>query len=389
MIAVAFAVSIILAQALPLAHARAEPIRIAYRAPSRCPDEAQFRSEIFARTALARSAAEGEAAREFAVDIADRPDGSLSGSLEIHSTNGAVSRRDMTASQCGELVSALALMVALAVDPEGASLSPARPAPQNPALAAPDAGGPVATWSTPVPTVGSAAPVVAPAASALASAAPTGAASNAVSPGREPSAPAPVDATRATTPAEGTTPKEPRHGHWAVGTQALVIQKLVPTTAIGASATVDYDFAPNRDLSLALRFALSTVVATPKFDPGIGATLLWVWARAEGCPVRLRLVGSLRVAPCVGLDAGFLSSNGSGLAPPKADINQWFAAEAAARLGWTFAGRWLAQAAVGALAPFDRDAIVYGTTSGNQTVYDPKPPYVAYEAELGLAGWLP
>lgn len=374
LIAVALAVPIIFAQALATAHA--EPIRVAYRAPSRCPDESHFRAEIFARTALARSAAAGERAREFAVDVAERPDGSLSGSLEIHSANGAVSRRDMTASQCGELVSALALMVALAVDPEGASLSASGPAPQSHASPPLDAG-PVATWTTPT------------AASTTAMPAPAGS-STAPFPTGELSSPrAPTPSAQAAVTENETAPPMRRHGHWAVGTEALMLVGLVPETAIGASTTVDYDFGPNRPLSAAMRFALSTAVATPKFQQGVRATLLWVWGHAEGCPIRLRVVGSLQVAPCLGLDGGFLTYKAAGL-KPNDKLHGWFAAEAAARLGWTFAGRWLAQAAVSALAPLQSGEIVYGAPGvTEQTAYNPGIPYFALQAELGLAGWLP
>jgi hypothetical protein len=400
LIAIGAAVSVILAQALPTAHA--EPIRIAYHAPARCPNEGQFLGEVFARTALARNAAEGETAREFAVDIADRSDGSLSGSLEIHATNGPVSHRDMTATRCDELVSALALMVALAVDPEGASLSASGATSQNPGSPVPDTGGAIATWSTAgapadappaTPVVTPAPPVPVPPASAtpLAGSTPNGGPSG---PRRGSPAPRAPDATtaeepRATIPANEAESPERGHGHWAIGTEALVLVGLVPRAAIGGSATLDYDFVPDRVTSPGLRFAVSTAVATPTFanTGGVGATLLWAWAHAEGCPVRLRLVRSLRLAPCVGLDGGFLSSSGTGLQSAPTQINPWFAAEAAARLGWTFAGRWLAHAGVAALAPFKLYALDYGPDG--QTAYQPKPPYVAFEAELGLGGWLP
>jgi hypothetical protein len=203
----AAAALVILAQALPTA--RVEPIRIAYHAPARCPDEAQFLGEVFARTPLARSAAEGEAAREFAVDIADGSDGTLSGSLEIHSADSPVSRRDMTATRCDELVSALALMVALAVDPEGASLSASGPAAQNPGPSGQGVGGAVVTWSTPassqsappVPVVAPASSPPVPAGTAPAGTAPAGTAPTGTAPIRTgPAGTAPGPAPRPAAP---------------------------------------------------------------------------------------------------------------------------------------------------------------------------------------------
>ena len=385
----------ILAQALPTA--RVEPIRIAYHAPARCPDEAQFLGEVFARTPLARSAAEGEAAREFAVDIADGSDGALSGSLEIHSTDSPVSRRDITATRCDELVSALALMVALAVDPEGAS----GPAAQNPGPSGQGVGGAVATWSTPVSSQ-NAAPVAAPAPSPAgpAGASPTGTSPTATVPagtapaGARPGpAPEPPPAApRSEAPTNAAEAPEPRHGHWAVGTQALVLGFLLPSVAVGGSATLDYDFAPNRVSFAALRFALSAAAATPTFPEsgGVGAAFLWTWVHAEGCPFGLRLARSLRLAPCAGFDGGILSFRGTGplQATGGEHIQPWFAAEVAARLRWTFAGRWLVHAGLVGLAPFQQ-AIRYRNDGSTQdtTAYPPQP--VGLEAELGLAGWLP
>jgi hypothetical protein len=391
----AAAALVILAQALPTA--RVEPIRIAYHAPARCPDEAQFLGEVFARTPLARSAAEGEAAREFAVDIADGSDGALSGSLEIHSTDSPVSRRDITATRCDELVSALALMVALAVDPEGASGSALGPAAQNPGPPGQGVGGAVATWSTPVSSQ-SAAAVAAPASSppvpagtAPTGTAPTGTVPTGTAPAGTPPGPArepALAAPRSEAPTNAAEAPEPRHGHWAVGTEFLVLAGVVSSPAVGGGATLVYDFVPNRASSPELRFALAAAAATPKLANEIGANLSWAWAHAEGCPLRVVLARSLRLAPCLGFDGGFLSSSGiTGLRTAKEQIKPWFAGEAGARLAWTFAGRWLAHAAVAALAPFPRYDFVYNADGGSQTAY--RSPPVGLEAELGLAGWLP
>jgi hypothetical protein len=377
LIAVGAAASIIFAQAL--ATARVEPIRIAYHAPARCPDEGRFLGEVFARTALARSAVEGEAAREFAVDITDGAGGSLSGSLEIHSADGSASRRGMVATRCDELVSALALMVALAVDPEGASstpLSASSAPPQNPS---PDGGAP-ATWSTQAP---------------LSNTAPTPMAAPAPPSATAPIAPPVRERAADTAPRAGALgdenaapePPEPRHGHWSVGAEGLVLLALLPIPAVGGSATLDYDFAPSRASSAGLRFALSAVTATPAFKDRVHADVFRAWAQVEGCPFRLRLARSIHLTPCVGLDAGVLRSQGSGLAQTApTDVRSWFAVEAGIHLESTFAAGWLARAGLGALAPFERSPIEYVDQSSTQT-YTPWP--VGLSAELGVARWLP
>ena len=178
------------------------------------------------------------------------------------------------------------------------------------------------------------------------------------------------------------------HGAWAIGTQGLILVGFLPAVAVGGSVTLDYDFLPAEVTSAGLRFALSTAEAGTTFKEGVGANFLWAWAHAEGCPVRVRLAGSLRLSPCVGFDGGFLGFRNSGLQTnPGEHIQPWFAVEAAARLGWTFARRWLAHAGLVALAPFD-PAIRYQDADGSLVTANPAQP-VGLEAELGLGGWLP
>jgi hypothetical protein len=112
------------------------------------------------------------------------------------------------------------------------------------------------------------------------------------------------------------------------------------------------DGAPFGDLSLASpgvvapSFRLSvhtTPDATMAASQGPGqGTLAWTYGRAEGCPVRLVLVGTVAVRPCLLLDVGALSVDGHGEAHALSPVRAWVAAGGLARVDWALplGGRW-------------------------------------------------
>ncbi|MCL2448543.1 MAG: hypothetical protein FWD17_06330 [Polyangiaceae bacterium] len=397
MLAFGAAISVVFAQAL--SSGPVEPIRLAYHVPQQCPGEAQFLAEVASRTALARMAADGEAAREFVIDITQGPGGSLSGALEIHASGGVVTRREISGSPCVAVVSALAMMVALAVDPDttpfpasSAQATPPR-SPEPPAADGPDAGAPVVTWGEPVPPVGSAPPPVPPPAPPPPPPPPPDSAPAPLAPSVQP-VPSPARSTnvarrareRPHVAANREAEPEASQGHLAMGVQGQVLVGFAPAPVAGAGVTLDYVADPDRVITVGLRFSLSAATTAPTFAGGVGARLVWAWARAEGCPFRFRLASALRFAPCLGLDAGLLHAQGTGLATPATDMPPRFAADAMARLAWTLGG-WLIDAGVGAHAPFEHDALRYRVGDVTHTAW--KAPSVAFMAEVGLAHWLP
>jgi hypothetical protein len=82
-----------------------------------------------------------------------------------------------------------------------------------------------------------------------------------------------------------------------------------------------------------------------------------------------------------------LRFKGTGLQTPAGDTRVWFAADVVARLSWTSVDGWLVDAGLGALAPFEQDALQYGVGDGTRTAY--RAPAVALDAEIGIAHWLP
>jgi hypothetical protein len=102
------------------AHDQPEAVTLRYDAPPGCPDRGVVVAAILERTPLARFVARAE--RTFAITIETTPDG-FSGTLVVDTAEP----RGLTAHRCDDLVSALALITALAIDPTATTA--ARPTP--------------------------------------------------------------------------------------------------------------------------------------------------------------------------------------------------------------------------------------------------------------------
>src|SRR5258705_1914175 len=100
---------------------RADPERedvvLRYDAPSACPDRAALEAMVGQRTPAARFVDGAE--RVFAITVRASESG-FAGELSVTGADG-VADRTLTAARCDDLVGALALVVALAIDPEAAS----------------------------------------------------------------------------------------------------------------------------------------------------------------------------------------------------------------------------------------------------------------------------
>src|SRR5258708_5583975 len=126
------------------ANAGTAAFRVRYSTAEGCPDAGVFTREILARTSLAHPATGVERAVRFQVRLSTADDKSR-GELAIQDIDGTVSVRSVDGSACGEVVSALALIAALTMDPD-ASTEPIPP--KAPAPAAPQAGAAGTSQST-------------------------------------------------------------------------------------------------------------------------------------------------------------------------------------------------------------------------------------------------
>ncbi len=107
------------------------PVRLTYAAPASCPDAATFEAAV--RQRAPRATITATAPRVFAIAITTG-DAGFTGTL---STGDAGATRALAASRCDDLIAALALVTALAIDPSVALGAPDPPAPAPPPPAPP------------------------------------------------------------------------------------------------------------------------------------------------------------------------------------------------------------------------------------------------------------
>jgi hypothetical protein len=128
--------------------AEPEPIRLSYTAAEGCPLRDAFLGRLRARTTRFREASEGEAARVFTVALASSGEGSK-GRLMVSARDGSSATREVKATTCDQAAAALALVVAVAIDPQALiEIPPAKSEPiptPPPPVAPPESSRPAET----------------------------------------------------------------------------------------------------------------------------------------------------------------------------------------------------------------------------------------------------
>ena len=101
------------------------PLLVEYTAPGNCPTQSDFEARVRARTELARFADEPNAQT---LQVVVRPTGvSYAGHLSIVGRSGHISERDVEDMLCSNVVDALALVTAIAIDPAAMLAPPEAP----------------------------------------------------------------------------------------------------------------------------------------------------------------------------------------------------------------------------------------------------------------------
>jgi len=304
---------------------RVEPIRLEYQAGDSCADRSAFLAEVRARTQRMREARPDEPALVFDVVLIDES-GQVTGRLRRQNPDGAASERTVVGASCANVIAALALIVALAIDPEASLV----PVPQAPPAAS----------RTPEP---------APAAQL-----------------RRASAPHPA-------------PPRTRW-RWGFGAQTSVRSAVAPEAlfAFGAYATIEARTGvPSARLSV--QHAAQTVRIT-----GGGGKIAWTDAHLDACPWGLRLVDAAALVPCVGVDGGVLRVSGVSTPNPDTFTHPWIALGTLLRLRMRSLN-WLAvDAELGVGFPLVRNRYFLRPST---TVHDV--PFVDVHAGLSLGILLP
>ena len=318
--------------------AQVEPIRLTYRADARCPDERRFLSELSRRTNRVRPAAEGEASRTLTVTIAVESD-HIAGVLEATALDGSVTRRQVTDDDCEEVMSALALIAALTIDPRA-----------------------MAGNLEPLP------PVSPPAPSTL---------------GEPSDAERGAGRTReATEDSASGSDGASAALSWAFGVEAQSLIGLVPVPAFGGGVFAELARRATPDLLISsLRLSVLGATANPTFEDGIGAEILWVIGRLQACPAGLGLGPRLRIDGCLAFDGGLLRTRGTGLDQGSESKNPWFSMGAAGRLAWVSSSGLTLEVGAGLMAPLRRYPFLYESGGSVRTVH--RMPFLGGSATIG------
>jgi hypothetical protein len=267
------------------------PARIAYEAPAECAEHPAFVGEVRARTEHLQQSPPDTLAWPIVVSIRRSEPARFLGQVAFDDVDGQRAVRQVEGSSCAEVVSSLALIVALAIDDRVASNEPSSVAP-TPPFAAPDA--PKAT----------------------------------LEPGVTP-------APRATPEAPRRVESAPIRWAWSFGGNLGVSSWHAPNLA--RSLGLFGELSPNAG-STTLRLSWFDVRRNPALG-GISSHFLTEVGRIEGCPFALELgAGSrLSLSPCLGLDVGMLRASvdpSPELTGARGKTIFWSAAVAELRLRW-------------------------------------------------------
>lgn len=251
MLSLRFSIAVACLCCSPTAFAEEAPIP--YRVQSSGSGEcapATFASKLEQRSPRLRPASASERlALSFELNV-ERHAEKLSGRMSVHEIDGSETTRAVEGVTCDEVLSALALIAVVLVDPNAlgeSSSSPAAPAP------------------------------------------------------------APVAEARI----QPTLPVgPPRHWRFGAGVNGGIEGAVSPDVAVVAAlqleALLGGDGASAPRLTVAFERSAGNTVSTPSGD----AHFVWTAARATGCLVRFPRSGPLAVRPCLFMDAGMLQGTG-------------------------------------------------------------------------------
>ncbi len=313
-----------------------EPIHLAFESLPPCPDQLAFEHAVRRRTQSWTSAAKDDAHRAFSVSLSGNGE-SWTGRLQVESAGQAASTRTVSGNSCEEVAEAMALVVAVAIDPR-ATLSPTEPETQT------------------VPT-------------------------------EEPVREAPRDAIVELKPRAEVAKEAPvvpaASTRWRVGLGAqLALQR-------GQAPGVLWTLPPFLELQLDGPdapdpvFRLSVGRGADEEDVSqAAARFTWTFARAETCAAWD--AGDLRLVPCAMAEGGALRGAGRGVDSPRAETRPWFVLGMLGRTQWLLTPGFFVEAQGSVGAPLVRDRFYL---EPNATVHHV--PVVTWGGAIGMGAIFP
>jgi hypothetical protein len=275
------------------------PFRLGYESTvGTCPNAPAFLAAIRARTDRAHLAVAGEDALGFSVRIEQDAAGRVVGRLEIREIDDTRQERTVESDTCTDVARALALVIALYLDPdaEGGTTEPTAPPPPPPSVAR--------------------APVV-----------------------------------REATPTRRSPPLRVDAGG-GVG----MVFGIGPSVAPKLTAFGDVTIAPVSLPSwLHPSVRLGIEAATTTADVGFGSQrYVLLGGNLRVCPVGVPIVSTVRVGPCLGLSAGLHRGTSDDVPNARAQDKPWLAPAATGRLTWALTDSVALELEGGATAPLYR-----------------------------------
>jgi hypothetical protein len=355
------------ASGLAWAEGVGEPIYLDYHSPEGCPDETAFVARIRERTTAARFVERGEAARTFVVSL--KTGSPASGSVAVIEGEQGEGARRLEADSCEHLADALALIVALALDPH-ALAAPAAAPPATDSGAIFDSGGVSSSKadleaSTPAPPMD------------LADAGPP---VSFGSPG--------ADAPRAPSiSVEGAPPspqRVPSDHHFFVGGDFVLAANITPAPLYTGSPYVGWRYTRFSQVGPTVRASFLRAESNGASVLG-GAALNFSWTlgRIDGCAT-VWPRGRVKLSPCARFEAGALDVTSSTFSSsgvhPLTPSGPWVALGGLGRVEVTLLGPLSFDSEVGAIFPLSAGNFVINPS--RTSAY--KVPYAGLEAGTGL-----
>jgi hypothetical protein len=229
------------------------PLRIAFEAPSDCSSADAFYAGVRARTERVRLASTGESATELQVRLSQSSTGAH-GELRMLGESGESDTRKVDGGSCEEIVEALSLTAALALDP-AARVSPMPASPAEPAKPKP--------------------------------------------PAPPPSPPPPPP------------PKEPSSLGLELGAKVLVSEVVSPFKNVGGELSARVRFRGEGSAEPSMGVALVRL-QNDLFTEPKRASIRYTAVALTACPARWSVGGVVTLEPCALLLAGWLGAAGKG-----------------------------------------------------------------------------
>lgn len=262
-------------------------VQIDYDARAGCPSADSFVRQLLARAPRARLAVTGERVRTLVARVRPGAGHGLEGLLVVRDPGVAPTERTVRAETCDEVVTALAVIAAVVIDPVTARTGVVVDTTAPPADEAPPVDVPVAA-TTPVP------------------------------------APPPTPAPEA----PPGLPAEPRMWTISAGLGGGLVAGAAPTVLLSVPAFVEVSRAGHEVVRPSARLRVERTFSSSNSE---GGAFVRTGGATDLCPIALG-ASSLRAQPCVRAELAALYAKGRGVEPVRSAVRPWFALGAVARV---------------------------------------------------------